>query len=80
MISDISKRQKYNYKILDLLRAEIERNPQLRFGQILCNLNILQYDIDNNKNIPIIKDVFYDESVDIFNRMNLYVTLYRTKR
>ncbi len=76
IMSKIEEMQEYNYKILDLLRVEIEKNPHLRFGQILCNTNILQYS-DKQENGLLIKDIFYDEPIDIYNRMKVYVTLYK---
>lgn len=66
---EIEKKQEYNYKILDLIRIEVEKYPYLRFGQILCNMNILKYDYDKDKGIPIMRDIYYDESIDIFNRI-----------
>ena len=63
----IESRQAYNKKILEELSAAVEEHPELRLGQILYSKNILQCE----------RDIFYDESVDIFNRMNKNETPYR---
>ena len=63
----IDKRQESNLKILDLIMEYVDRYPQLRFGQILSTLNIIQYDYEDQKH-PVI-DPFYEESLDMYNRI-----------
>ena len=54
--SKIKKRQIANLEILKILNIIVERFPQLRFTQILTNL-----ELD--------KDLFYEESVDTLNNI-----------
>ena len=56
----------YNEKILKVLTKYLEENPEIRFGQALINLNILQYEKDKY----VVFDPFSDESVDIYQRMS----------
>lgn len=53
----IEGRQEYNRKILALLSYYVEKYPDLRFGQLLCNFT------------PMDHDPFYDESYDILEGM-----------
>lgn len=64
---NIKARQEYNLKLLDLIMEQVDRHPELRFGQILCNLGILQYDYNDQKQ-PVI-DPFFDESKEIYERI-----------
>ena len=57
--------KEYNEKILEVLTKYLEENPEIRFGQALINLNILQNEKDKN----VVFDPFSDESVDIYQRM-----------
>lgn len=52
----VERRQEYNIKCLNLLRDMILSYPELRFGQILCNLKL------NG-------DIFNEESVDTYERI-----------
>ena len=52
----IQRRQSSNLEILKILNIIVERFPQLRFTQILTNL-----ELD--------KDLFYEESVDTLNNI-----------
>jgi hypothetical protein len=52
----IQQRQSANLEILKILNMIVERFPQLRFTQILTNL-----ELD--------KDLFYEESVDTLNNL-----------
>ena len=63
----IEERQQSNLKILDLIMEYVDKYPQLRFGQILANLNIIQYD-DADQKHPVI-DPFYEESTEMYNRI-----------
>ena len=64
--SIIHQRQEYNQKILDLLKAYLDAYPQLRFGQALVNMNIIE-DVQNG----FAKDPYNDEPIDIFNRLRI---------
>lgn len=66
----IKGREKYNTEILFELIKYLNANPEIRFGQALINLNILE--LDKNSTLlsgPMYKDPFNDESVTIYNRM-----------
>ena len=39
-----NERQKYNLKILDILKSYVLSYPDLRFNQIINNLNIVEVD------------------------------------
>ena len=61
----VKMRKEYNEKILEVLTKYLEENPEIRFGQALINLNILQIEKDKS----VVFDPFSDESVDIYQRM-----------
>ena len=61
----VKMRKEYNEKILEVLTKYLEENSEIRFGQALINLNILQNEKDKN----VVFDPFSDESVDIYQRM-----------
>jgi hypothetical protein len=63
-------RKSYNERILKELKDYLERYPDIRFGQALINLNILEMTDDNEK--PQIKDPFNDEPITIYNRMRAW--------
>jgi len=48
------------------LKAYLDAYPQLRFGQALVNMNIIE-DVQNG----FAKDPFNDEPIDIFNRLRI---------
>ena len=61
------ERQKYNKLILETLSKLVEKYPDLRFGQILVNCNIIVYKNDYDKVVPI--DTFYEEPEITWKRM-----------
>lgn len=63
----IAKRQLANVRILKLLVDIVEHNPDLRFGQILFNWKLVQWE-NTDEGIKIC-DPFYEESVDTLNRL-----------
>ncbi len=66
----ISKRQEYNYKLLDLIAEHINEYPDIRFGQALANIGIIQYDeYDDKKETCSIIDPFYEESANMYERI-----------
>lgn len=54
------ERQKYNKLILERLSKLVDKHPDMRFGQILVNSDIIQV-VPNESGIPIIQDPFYEE-------------------
>ena len=63
------ERQKYNKLILETLSKLVEKYPDLRFGQILVNAEIVTYKNDYDETVPI--DPFYEESEITWKRMLL---------
>lgn len=59
-------RQEANRKILELIAAEVEAHPDLRFNQFLHNMNVVFHCEDN-----IIEDVidYYEEPVVTLKRI-----------
>lgn len=55
-------RHDYNKLILDKISEYLDTYPDIRFGQALVNLKILEYsDIEDNKGFLLVKDPFYEE-------------------
>lgn len=68
----MNNRKYYNKQIIDKLNRVIEEHPDLRFGQLLVNSNIVQISSkmdDKGLLEPVVLDPFYDESSEIFNRI-----------
>lgn len=66
----IVRRQQANLEILKNIEEMVNKYPDLRFGQILVNLGIIQYQRDPASfDIIGIKDPFNEESVVTLNRM-----------
>jgi len=63
------ERQKYNKLILETLSKLVEKYPDLRFGQILTNAEVIIYENDYDEIVP--KDPFYEESEITWKRMLL---------
>ena len=63
------ERQKYNKLILETLSKLVEKYPDLRFGQILANAEIVTYKNDYDEVVP--NDPFNEESKITWNRMLL---------
>ena len=63
------ERQKYNKLILETLSKLVEKYPDLRFGQILANTEIITYKNDYDETVPV--DPFYEESEITWKRMLL---------
>ena len=61
------ERQKYNKLILETLSKLVEKYPDLRFGQILVNAEIITYKNDYDEMVP--KDPYYEEPEVIWERM-----------
>lgn len=56
-IMNIENRQMYNNLILEKIIEMVDKNPDLRFGQILNNLGI--------------SDSFYEESKETFEKLRM---------
>lgn len=65
---NISERQKVNLQILNKLHDYFLAYPDIRFGQALANLNIIEY--DRTKLTPEVIDPFFEESADILEKVN----------
>ena len=61
------ERQKYNKLILETLSKLVDKYPDLRFGQILSNAEVITYKNDYDEIVPI--DPFYEESEITWKRM-----------
>ena len=64
----IEKRQSSNLQILNKLHDYFLAFPDVRFGQALANLNIIEY--DKSKLTPEVIDPFFEESVDTLEKVN----------
>ena len=58
-----------NVAILKDIQKMVVSHPELRFGQILVNLGIIEYEHDYINDVRTTKDPFYEESVTTLNRM-----------
>lgn len=67
MNTKISARQTCNYKIIERIKELVDKYPQQRFGQILYN-----YILEHENNGQIV-DPFYEESIDMINRINKFL-------
>lgn len=61
----INLRQEANREILAILSEFVEKYPDIRFGQALANIGVIQYN-DNGET----KDPFGEESIDMLRRLN----------
>ena len=60
-------RQEYNRKIISKLTELVEKYPDLRFGQLLVNADIIIYKNDYDE--MAIENPFYEESELTWKRM-----------
>ena len=63
------ERQKYNKLILETLSKLVKKYPDLRFGQILANAEVIAYKNDYDEMVPV--DPFYEEPEITWKRMLL---------
>ena len=61
------ERQKYNKLILEILSKLVDKYPDLRFGQILANAEVIIYKNDYDELVP--KDPYYEEPEVTLERM-----------
>ena len=65
------ERQKYNKLILETLSKLVNKYPDLRFGQILVNSDIIQF-IKDDKGLPLaVKDPYFEEPEVTWERMKI---------
>ena len=69
----MDQRLRYNTEILYLLAKYLDQHPEIRFGQALVNLNILERE-DTYSEIPKYKDPYNDEPIVIHKRMSRYIS------
>lgn len=67
----IEMRQDSNRKIIELLSEKIEEYPEIRFGQLLVALGIIEYDECDvfNGGAMVVKDQFSEESITTLQRV-----------
>ena len=69
------ERQKYNKLILETLSKLVDKYPDLRFGQILVDCDIIRYEssilCDGQREDILVIDPFYEESKITWKRMLL---------
>lgn len=69
------ERQKYNKLILETLSKLVDKYPDLRFGQILVDCDIIQYEkevlCDGQRENLLTIDLFNEESKITWERMLL---------
>jgi hypothetical protein len=70
----MKQREEYNTEILFLLAKYLDKHPEIRFGQALVNLNILERDNSEYSEIPKYKDPYNDEPIVIHKRMSRYIS------
>ena len=63
------ERQKYNKLILEVLSELVDKHPDLRFGQILANAEVITYKNDYDE--MVVEDPFNEESKITWERMLL---------
>jgi hypothetical protein len=63
------ERQKYNKLILETLSKLVDEHPDLRFGQILANAEVITYKNDYDE--MVVEDPFNEESKITWERMLL---------
>jgi hypothetical protein len=69
----IEVRQEYNIKILKAIEDEIMSHPDLRFGQVLANLGVIDYVRDYINDVRTTKDPFHEESKVTWDRVKDYL-------
>ena len=74
----IDNRQLANRDILSHLFTLVELYPDLRFGQILVNIGIIQYQRDPASfDVIGVKDPFNEESVETLQRVSNKIKQYK---
>lgn len=65
----IKQRLSSNIQIVQKLSELIIKHPELRFGQILINYGFIETETDLETFETVVKDPFYEESIDTLNRV-----------
>lgn len=68
----VSLRHKANLEILGKIQEAVERYPCLRFGQILANLKVIDYERDYINDVCTPKDPYHEESVETLSRIKKF--------
>lgn len=74
------KRLKCNYEILEIITLAIQKCPDMRFGQILANFNIIKYEQNTYDDSVITLDPFNVESdkmLKYIKRSSLFKRIYK---
>lgn len=72
-------RQQANYKILEILKQQIEQQPDIRFSQLLKNMDIVLEIKDDFGNLLGWAGEFYVESEWLLQRINRALNVKSTK-
>ena len=65
----IAARKDANMQLLETLKVYLESHDEIRFGQALVNLGIIQYQNNTYDEEIMVLDPFYEESIDMLNRI-----------
>lgn len=65
----IKQRLSSNIQIVQKLSELIIKYPDQRFGQILINYGFIETETDLKTFKTVVKDPFYEESIDTLNRV-----------
>lgn len=65
----ISYRLTSNIVLVDTLTKLVVKHPELRFGQILINYGFIETETDLETFETVVKDPFYEESIDTLKRV-----------
>lgn len=60
-------RQQDNFKILDILFEYLKKNPDIRFGQALSNLNLATHRKESE--LARYMDIFYEEPSETLTKI-----------
>lgn len=63
--------RKFNRKIIALLAEAVEKYPNMRFTQLLCSLDVTAQNNSVGLAFGTLKDEFYLQSSDLYNRVNM---------
>ena len=61
--------QKQNNEIIQYIQQIVDKYPEMRFGQILANMNIIEYERNTYDEELQIKDPWNDSSLAILKRI-----------
>jgi hypothetical protein len=64
----IPKRKESNQELLSILQEIVNKHPELRFGQIISNLRVVDWERKQGGGVEMY-DPFFEESVDTLKRV-----------